>query len=128
MDAAIQQVLEAQSDDGFDASKYPPARAPASHPQINLDAVGTVDDGRSVLDLDLAAMADKPWRRPGSDLSDWFNYGFDEISWEAYCYRRKDVGDLASLLKTSVLVRLGLAFYCHAVTHFVLSISRITPR
>ena len=48
-------------------------------------------------------MADKPWRKPGSDISDWFNYGFDEISWEAYCYRRRDLGELANVLKTSVL-------------------------
>jgi len=49
-------------------------------------------------------MAEKPWRLPGSDISDWFNYGFDEISWEAYCYRRRDLGDLANVLKTNVLV------------------------
>ena len=51
-------------------------------------------------------MAEKPWRRPGSDISDWFNYGFDEISWEAYCYRRRDLGELANVLKTNVLVRI----------------------
>lgn len=56
-------------------------------------------------------MAEKPWRRPGSDISDWFNYGFDEISWEAYCYRRRDLGELANVLKTNVLVRIRLWFY-----------------
>jgi hypothetical protein len=50
-------------------------------------------------------MAEKPWRRPGSDISDWFNYGFDEISWEAYCYRRRDLGEMANVLKTNVIVR-----------------------
>lgn len=49
-------------------------------------------------------MAEKAWRRPGSDISDWFNYGFDEISWEAYCYRRRDLGEMANVLKTNVLV------------------------
>jgi pre-mRNA 3'-end-processing factor FIP1 len=58
-------------------------------------------------------MTEKAWRRPGSDISDWFNYGFDEISWEAYCYRRRDLGDLASVLKTNVLV-------CTAVRSFTL--------
>lgn len=61
-------------------------------------------DGRSILEVDLTAMAEKPWRRPGSDISDWFNYGFDEISWDAYCYRRRDLGELANVLKTNVLV------------------------
>ena len=57
-----------------------------------------------MLEVDLATLQDKPWRRPGSDLSDWFNYGFDEISWEAYCYRRREIGDLASALKNKVIV------------------------
>jgi len=62
-------------------------------------------EGRPVFEVDVAALADKAWRRPGSDISDWFNYGFDEISWEAYCYRRRELGDLAAVLKTNVVVR-----------------------
>lgn len=26
----------------------------------------------------------KPWRLPGADQSDYFNYGFDEFTWEMY--------------------------------------------
>ena len=44
------------------------------------------------------------YNRPGADLSDWFNYGFDEISWEAYCKRREIMGDMADKLKINVLV------------------------
>jgi hypothetical protein len=44
------------------------------------------------------------------DLSDWFNYGFDEISWEAYCKRREIMGDMAEKLKINVLV--GYGFPC----------------
>ena len=90
-------------DEGPDPSTLPPATAPPSHPSITPDIPGTLD-GRSILDVDLSTLAEKPWRRPGSDISDWFNYGFDEMSWEAYCYRRRDLGDLASVLKTNVLV------------------------
>lgn len=40
---------------------------------------------------------DKPWRRPGSDISDYFNYGFDEFTWASYILKqqevRKEVGD-----------------------------------
>lgn len=32
---------------------------------------------------DLSAK-EKPWRKPGTDLSDYFNYGFDEFSWSLY--------------------------------------------
>ncbi|KAL4868650.1 Fip1 motif-domain-containing protein [Aspergillus spectabilis] len=40
---------------------------------------------------------DKPWRRPGTDLTDYFNYGFDEFTWASYVIKqqelRKEVGD-----------------------------------
>lgn len=90
-------------DEGPDPSTLPPATAPPSHPSINSDVVGVLD-GRSILEVDIAAMTEKPWRRPGSDISDWFNYGFDEISWEAYCYRRRDLGELGNVLKANVIV------------------------
>lgn len=32
---------------------------------------------------------DKPWRRPGSDQSDFFNYGFDEFTWATYCLKQQ---------------------------------------
>lgn len=94
---------EPKVEEGPDPSTLPPATAPPSHPKIDPTVAGTLD-GRSILDVDLGAMADKPWRRPGSDISDWFNYGFDEISWEAYCYRRRDLGELGNVLKVNVMV------------------------
>ncbi|KAI0640126.1 hypothetical protein C8Q77DRAFT_1153018 [Trametes polyzona] len=98
---------EAPKDSGPDPNTLPPAKAPPSHPSINPSVPGTID-GRSILEYDLNAMAEKPWRRPGSDLSDWFNYGFDEISWEAYCYRRRELGEVASMLKGNVLNFAGM--------------------
>lgn len=89
---------------GPDPSTLPPVTAPPSHPTIDPDVPGTLD-GRSILEVDLNALADKPWRRPGSDISDWFNYGFDELSWEAYCHRRRETGEIASMLRNNVLVR-----------------------
>ncbi|KAI0082314.1 Fip1-domain-containing protein [Panus rudis PR-1116 ss-1] len=94
-------------DAGPDPSTLPVATAPPSHPSIDPSAPG-VFDGRSILELDLAALAEKPWRRPGADISDWFNYGFDEISWEAYCYRRRELGEVASVLKANVLNFAGM--------------------
>ncbi|KAI5998051.1 hypothetical protein EDD15DRAFT_2243261 [Pisolithus albus] len=93
-------------DRGAPAKLSLPPSIPGSHtvqPPLHDEDLPGMLDGRSILDVDLSAMAEKPWRRPGSDISDWFNYGFDEISWEAYCYRRRDLGDLASVLKTNVL-------------------------
>jgi pre-mRNA 3'-end-processing factor FIP1 len=103
-------TAEQKPTDGVDASSLPIATAPPSHPQIDPDVPGTYD-GRSILEVDLNGLADKGWRRPGSDISDWFNYGFDEISWEAYCYRRRDMGELANVLKANVLVRTSSTFH-----------------
>jgi pre-mRNA 3'-end-processing factor FIP1 len=32
--------------------------------------------------------SDKPWRLPGADQTDYFNYGFDEFTWAAYCMKQ----------------------------------------
>ncbi|KAI5861547.1 Fip1 motif-domain-containing protein [Durotheca rogersii] len=34
---------------------------------------------------------DKPWRKPGTDLSDYFNYGFDEFTWALYAAKQESV-------------------------------------
>jgi pre-mRNA 3'-end-processing factor FIP1 len=102
---ASKEPTTAIPDDGVDPTMLPPAVAPPSHPSIEPAATG-IFDGRSILELDLSALAEKQWRRPGSDISDWFNYGFDELSWEAYCYRRRDLGELANVLKPNVIVSL----------------------
>jgi pre-mRNA 3'-end-processing factor FIP1 len=56
--------------------------------------------GKPIMDSDMDndfPTDDKPWRRPGSDVSDFFNYGFDEFTWVSYCLKqrevRKEVGD-----------------------------------
>ncbi|KAJ7755015.1 hypothetical protein DFH07DRAFT_903975 [Mycena maculata] len=105
---AAHENAAATVDDGIDPSTLPAVPAPPSHPTIDPSAMGTVD-GRAIIDVDLGSMADKQWRKPGSDISDWFNYGFDELSWEAYCYRRRDLGELANVLKTNVLNFSGMA-------------------
>jgi pre-mRNA 3'-end-processing factor FIP1 len=34
---------------------------------------------------------DKPWRKPGTDLSDYFNYGFDEFTWAMYAAKQDNL-------------------------------------
>lgn len=34
---------------------------------------------------------DKPWRRPGADVSDFFNYGFDEFTWTLYAQKQEQI-------------------------------------
>lgn len=34
---------------------------------------------------------EKPWRKPGTDISDYFNYGFDEFTWALYAAKQDNI-------------------------------------
>ncbi|XP_063726117.1 pre-mRNA 3'-end-processing factor FIP1-like isoform X2 [Symsagittifera roscoffensis] len=55
---------------------------------VELDSIPTVN-GVLLTEMDLEALEDKPWRLPGADLSDYFNYGFNEDTWLQYCDRQR---------------------------------------
>ncbi|KAJ8539791.1 hypothetical protein K7X08_014043 [Anisodus acutangulus] len=40
---------------------------------------------RTILDVNIDMFEKKPWWYPGADLTDYFNFGFDEDSWKQYC-------------------------------------------
>ncbi|KIW11825.1 hypothetical protein PV08_09098 [Exophiala spinifera] len=40
-------------------------------------------------DLDFPSESSKPWRKPGADITDYFNYGFDEFTWASYCLKQQ---------------------------------------
>ncbi|GES66810.1 Cpn10-domain-containing protein [Aspergillus terreus] len=78
-------------------SSYPPVHA--STIDVNGNPVHPAT-GKPIMSTDLDADFpddDKPWRRPGSDISDYFNYGFDEFTWASYVIKqqelRKEIGD-----------------------------------
>lgn len=54
---------------------------------VDVNAVAELD-GKPLTQVDLEKLKDKPWRFPGADISDYFNYGFDEFSWTAYCCKQ----------------------------------------
>ena len=37
----------------------------------------------------LESLEDKPWRKPGADITDYFNYGFNESTWLGYTERQR---------------------------------------
>jgi pre-mRNA 3'-end-processing factor FIP1 len=57
---------------------------------IDLDAPGVINDGPTY-DHDITELKDedKPWRKPGADITDYFNYGFTEETWIGYCMKQK---------------------------------------
>ena len=42
-------------------------------------------------DNDFPTESSKPWRKPGSDITDYFNYGFDEFTWASYCLKQQQM-------------------------------------
>ena len=44
--------------------------------------------GRTAFDVDIDGMEEQPWRHPGVDIADFFNYGFTEDSWRVYCEKQ----------------------------------------
>ncbi|KAI8978939.1 Fip1 motif-domain-containing protein [Pilobolus umbonatus] len=59
---------------------------------INLEAVGEYN-GQQITEVDLDSVEDKPWRKPGADITDYFNYGFNENTWRSYCAKQKMLRD-----------------------------------
>ena len=55
---------------------YKPARKPIT--QVDIDR-------------DLPEDNEKAWRRPGADISDFFNYGFDEFTWALYAQKQESL-------------------------------------
>lgn len=54
---------------------------------IDINSVAELD-GKPLTQVDLSKLKNKPWRFPGADISDYFNYGFDEFTWTAYCHKQ----------------------------------------
>jgi hypothetical protein len=64
----------------------------ASSQKIDLNTVGQIAGklfpnsylGKDVYDVDLDGFGDKPWKKAGADITDFFNFGFQESSWKEY--------------------------------------------
>eukprot|EP00731_Ephydatia_muelleri_P031146 Em0022g660a len=56
--------------------------------KVDLDAIPQIG-GQSIFEYDIDA--DKPWRTPGADITDYFNYGFTEETWRLYCDKQRKV-------------------------------------
>ncbi|KAI9679388.1 MAG: hypothetical protein M1817_005410 [Caeruleum heppii] len=76
--------------------KVTPPKSGADFPavrssKIDVDAVPEYE-GKRLTELDIdedLKEHDKPWRVPGTDVSDYFNYGFDEFTWSLYCLKQE---------------------------------------
>ncbi|KAJ6743023.1 FIP1[III]-LIKE PROTEIN [Salix viminalis] len=45
----------------------------------------TLPSHKTIFDVDIDGFEEKPWKYPGVDISDYFNFGLNEESWKDYC-------------------------------------------
>ena len=64
-----------------------PEKPSKSTKGVNIDAEGDIG-GVPVCQFDIDSLEEKPWAKPGADISDYFNYGFNELSWKTYCLKQ----------------------------------------
>lgn len=57
---------------------------------IDVETTGTIN-GVPLFEYDIDSLQpdEKPWRKPGADITDYFNYGFTEDTWVKYCEKQK---------------------------------------
>ncbi|KAL8870853.1 MAG: hypothetical protein Q9174_003199 [Haloplaca sp. 1 TL-2023] len=93
----VESNIKATPTGGKPGASYPAVRTSS----IDVDAKPIHGPtGKPITQVDMDAdfsEDDKPWRRPGTDMTDYFNYGFDEFTWASYCLKqdsvRKEVAD-----------------------------------
>mmetsp|Transcript_18129 Transcript_18129/g.29775 ORF Transcript_18129/g.29775 Transcript_18129/m.29775 type:complete len:795 (+) Transcript_18129:64-2448(+) len=66
----------------------------ARNPPSTLGPGLTVGNSKAVSELyhEIPAnIEDRPWLRPGADITDYFNYGFNEDTWNAYSQKQAEM-------------------------------------
>ncbi|KAJ1977153.1 cleavage polyadenylation factor subunit fip1, partial [Dimargaris verticillata] len=52
-------------------------------PGLDINTAGQYK-GQDIYHYDVANADEKPWEKPGADITDYFNYGFNEKTWQEY--------------------------------------------
>ena len=65
---------------------------------VDLEVVGKID-GKELYEIDLDSFEDKPWKKPGADITDYFNYGFNENTWKMYCNKQRAMREELAIQK-----------------------------
>jgi len=70
----------------------PPTPPPNATSTLDIKAVPIhPSTDEPLTSMNLESLPSKPWRNPGADVTDYFNYGFDEFTWTAYCQKQDSV-------------------------------------
>lgn len=73
---------ERESSDGFEIVLHDTEDAPAQNAEL-----------LETYTVDCDNLSEKPWNKPGEDITDYFNYGFNESTWKEYLEKQKRLRD-----------------------------------
>ncbi len=75
---------------------------------IDVDAPGTINN-LPTYEYNLHEVNDeeKPWRKPGADITDYFNYDFNEETWNAYCVKQRRLREENAAMKAGMMMMPG---------------------
>lgn len=78
------------NDDGLNDDRGADENATVTKPGVDLDAVPShIGKPLTEFNVNSEFKDGKPWLKPGADISDWFNYGFNEITWQRYLEKQR---------------------------------------
>ncbi|KAB2618803.1 trichohyalin-like [Pyrus ussuriensis x Pyrus communis] len=63
----------------------------------------TLPSHKTIFDVDIDGFEEKPWKYPGVDTSDFFNFGLNEDSWKDYC-KQLELLRLESTMQSKIRV------------------------
>ncbi|KAK3149493.1 hypothetical protein QOZ80_3AG0218180 [Eleusine coracana subsp. coracana] len=63
----------------------------------------TLPPHKTIFDIDTDTFEEKPWKYPGADISDFFNFGLDEEKWKEFC-KQLDQLRLESTMQSRIRV------------------------
>lgn len=58
---------------------------------------------KTVFEIDIDSFEEKPWKLPGTDITDFFNFKLDEDSWKEYC-RKLEQHKLEATMQSKIRV------------------------
>lgn len=95
-----------------------PSSAEAEPASIDVNVVPKDSQGNDLFDIDIDLLEDKPWRKPGANMADYFNYGMNEAAWKDYSAKQRRTREEAIAAKNPFAVSaeklLSLACYLSA--------------
>ncbi|ORZ37929.1 Fip1 motif-domain-containing protein [Catenaria anguillulae PL171] len=107
------------------ASTATAAGANTTLANVNFDTVHQIAlyDGKPITEVPIESFDDKPWRRPGEDISDYFNFGFNEDTWKMYCDRQRALREEQTQLRRRFG---GVCLFCFQVLPFDFHVCQLT--